>query len=139
VLLAARGLLALHVLFVGFTVLGLAAILAGAPLKWKWTVSPRFRIAHLAAIAFVCLRSWSGLACPLTTAELWLRDQAGASTLESGFDRVGWALVLRATDRDRFRRTATAWVVLTSAALLLPRVAEARGRRRRGAPLDPVS
>jgi Protein of Unknown function (DUF2784) len=135
-LLSARGLLALHVLFVGFIVLGLAALLTGTLLRWKWAKSPRLRHAHLAAIAFVVLRSWFALPCPLTTAELWLRDraaaaaEAGESARASVFDRAAWALVLRGADPERFRTEATAWAAATCVVLLAQRVSAAREEKR---------
>ena len=57
-LLLADALLLIHVLFVGFVVLGLLAIYAGCFLHWHWVRNRWFRILHLMAIAIVVLQAW---------------------------------------------------------------------------------
>jgi len=64
--------LVVHFLFVLFVVGGLAAIVAGAR-HWSWVRNRTFRLAHLAAIAFVAAESLLGIACPLTLWEDALR------------------------------------------------------------------
>ena len=83
--LAADLMLAVHVLFVLFVVGGLLLILAGKALRWSWVRNPWFRLAHLAAIAIVVLQSWLGVACPLTTLEMALRERGGEITYSGGF------------------------------------------------------
>jgi uncharacterized protein DUF2784 len=93
--------LVVHSLFVLFVVGGLAAIFAGAR-RWPWVRNRGFRIAHLAAIAFVVAESLLGIACPLTVWEDRLR---GGSTETRGFvarwvasllyyDFPGWVFAL---------------------------------------------
>lgn len=77
--------LALHVLFVAFVVLGLALIAIGALCGWGWVRHRRFRQLHLAAIAFVVIETWLGRICPLTALEASLRDGGAAERYESGF------------------------------------------------------
>lgn len=77
--------LALHVGFAAFVVLGLAAILAGAALGWGAVRDPRFRALHLAAIVVVAAESWGGVVCPLTTLEMHLRERAGDATYSGAF------------------------------------------------------
>jgi hypothetical protein len=84
-LLAADAVLVLHTLFVGFVVLGLALILAGGALGWRWVRNPWFRAAHLAAIGIVVAQSWLGLICPLTTLEAELRRRAGEEAYAGSF------------------------------------------------------
>lgn len=84
-LLAADAILLLHALFIGFVVVGLVLILAGKPLGWRWVRHFRFRLAHLAAIAFVTLQAWLGAVCPLTTWEMQLRELAGDSVYAGAF------------------------------------------------------
>lgn len=84
-LIAADLVLALHVLFVAFVVLGLACILAGGLLRWSWVRNPWFRALHLAAIAIVVVQAWLGRICPLTTWEMALRDKAGDSAYSGSF------------------------------------------------------
>ncbi|QDF96697.1 hypothetical protein CJ010_09225 [Azoarcus sp. DD4] len=77
--------LAIHFALVLFVIGGLVAIVIGNRLSWPWVNRWSFRAAHLAAIAIVVLESWLGLACPLTTLEMWLRAQAGTAVHEQGF------------------------------------------------------
>lgn len=95
---------AVHVAYVAFVVLGLAAIFIGAAAGWKWVRNFWFRAAHLAAIAIVLFESIAGFACPLTTLENSLRIRAG----ESGYatDFLGYWL-----DRLIFSR-APGWVFI---------------------------
>jgi hypothetical protein len=100
--------LALHVLFVAFVVLGLALIAIGGLGGWRWVRNRRFRQLHLAAIGFVVIETWLGRVCPLTELEASLRDGVGGSGYESGFiahwlsrllyvDAPPWAFVLAYT------------------------------------------
>ena len=75
--LLADAVLVWHVAFIIFVVVGLLLIIVGGFLQWRWVRNLWFRFVHLAAIAFVVLESWIGVACPLTTLELWLRRSAG--------------------------------------------------------------
>ena len=84
-LLLADALLLIHVLFVGFVVLGLLAIYAGCFLHWHWVRNRWFRILHLMAIVIVVLQSWLGLICPLTIWEMALREKAGAAVYAGSF------------------------------------------------------
>jgi hypothetical protein len=83
--LAADAVLLLHVLFVGFVVLGLVLILAGRALGWSWVRNPWFRLMHLVAIAVVVVQSWLRVICPLTTFEMTLRSRAGDATYAGSF------------------------------------------------------
>jgi len=65
--------LAVHVAFVLFVVLGFAAILAGIAARRRFAFNPWLRGAHLGAIGFVALESVLGRACPLTVWEDELR------------------------------------------------------------------
>src|SRR3990172_751123 len=80
----------LHAAYVGFVVLGLAAILIGVVLRWSWVRNFWFRAAHLAAIAVVAIKAIAGTACPLTTLENALREMGGQTPYPGDF--VGyWA------------------------------------------------
>ena len=65
--------LIVHFAFVLFVVGGLALIWIGAAAGWQWVRNFWFRIAHLAAIAFVAVESLVGVWCPLTVWEDALR------------------------------------------------------------------
>ena len=67
----------IHFLYVLFTVLGEASILAGGFLRWKWIRNPVFRIIHLCASFFVAVEVLIGMICPLTEIEYRLRMAAG--------------------------------------------------------------
>lgn len=83
--LLADAVVLLHFGIVVFVVFGLLAIVAGGLRGWPVSRSLRFRLAHLAAIAFVVLQAWLGAVCPLTTLEVWLRAQAGQGAYGGSF------------------------------------------------------
>ena len=70
-----------HGAYAAFVVFGLVIIVIGNILKWKWVQNRWFRLVHFAMIAVVVAEAWAGVTCPLTTLEVWLRDEAG-----QGFD-----------------------------------------------------
>lgn len=82
---AADAVLFLHVCVVLFVVLGLVLIVLGNLRGWRFANAWWFRLTHLATIGIVVAQSWLGMVCPLTTLELWLRDQAGEVTYAGGF------------------------------------------------------
>ena len=77
--------LALHVMYVLFVVLGLLLVFAGGICDWRWVRNRWFRLAHLLAIAVVVVQTWFGLACPLTTLEMALRERAGGIAYSGSF------------------------------------------------------
>jgi hypothetical protein len=81
----ADAIVIVHAAYVAFVVGGLAAILIGAPMRWRWTRGFAFRVAHLAAIALVCVESIVGVMCPLTTLEDSMRARAGAARYPGDF------------------------------------------------------
>lgn len=74
-----------HFAVVVFVVGGLAAVVTGNRLGWRWVNDWGFRLTHLGAIAFVAAQTWLGALCPLTTLESWLRIQAGADGYSKSF------------------------------------------------------
>ena len=71
--LLADVILVVHFAFVAFVVGGLALIWIGAAAGWQWVRNFWFRVAHLAAIAFVAIEAVVGVLCPLTVWEAALR------------------------------------------------------------------
>jgi uncharacterized protein DUF2784 len=69
-------ILIVHFAFVLFVVGGLALVWIGAAADWRWIRNFWFRIAHLAAIAFVAAEALAGVWCPLTVWEDALRGRA---------------------------------------------------------------
>jgi hypothetical protein len=69
--------LVVHASYVAFVVVGLAAIVAGWALDWRWVRNAWFRGLHLVAIGLVFAESMLGVACPLTVLENAMRWRAG--------------------------------------------------------------
>jgi hypothetical protein len=77
--------LIVHFLFVAFVVGGLALIWIGAAAGWGWVRNFWFRIAHLAAIAFVAGEALLGIWCPLTVWEAQLRGAGVEKSFVAGW------------------------------------------------------
>jgi len=80
-------IVAVHVCYVAFVVVGLILILLGAWLRWAWVRNRWFRAAHLLAILIVAGEAVLDIPCPLTEWERQLREAAGEAT--SGETFVG--------------------------------------------------
>ncbi len=76
---------AIHLAYVGFVVLGLLAILVGRLMNWRWIRNPWFRFTHLSMIGIVVVEALLSITCPLTTLEYYLRAEAGQSFNEGSF------------------------------------------------------
>ena len=74
-----------HLVWVGFVVLGMAAILLGIVLRWEWVRNFWFRVVHLAMIGVVVAEALVGMTCPLTNWEKQLRHRAGQATYPGDF------------------------------------------------------
>src|SRR4051794_35471682 len=83
--LAADAVVAFHVAYVGFVIVGQFLILAGVVLKWAWVRNLWFRLAHLLAIIVVAAEALSGIACPLTIWEDSLRQMGGQAVTDGTF------------------------------------------------------
>lgn len=81
----ADAVLTLHTLLVAFVIGGLVVVLIGNRLRWRWVNNLLFRLAHLAIIAVVVGESWLDITCPLTTLEVWLREQAMQTVYSKSF------------------------------------------------------
>ncbi len=66
---AAALILAIHVVVIGFNVLGLFAIPLGAQLGWRWVRVRWWRALHLLSWATVAVQATLGRACFLTSWE----------------------------------------------------------------------
>ena len=76
---------AAHFAYVGFVLLGQAAVLLGAACRWGWIRNPWFRWTHLGMIVIVAVEAIFELTCPLTTWERQLRILAGQTVGEGSF------------------------------------------------------
>lgn len=78
-------LVAVHVAYVGYVVLGQVAVWAGLLLHTRWARNVWFRTTHLGAIAFVAVEEVIGMRCPLTEWEEHFRTAAGQPVSGDGF------------------------------------------------------
>jgi hypothetical protein len=119
-----------HAAYVGFVVFGLVAILAGYAMQWQWVRDPYFRLAHLAAILFVCAEAFGGWVCPLTTLEDAMRQRAGQAAYAGDFIGywLDWLIFYNAPQWV-FTTLYTAFGALVLATLWLvpPRLKRRRG------------
>ena len=103
--LLADVVLMLHFALVAFVVGGLVLVIIGNLRRWRWVNAVGFRLAHLGAIVVVVAEAWLGVACPLTTLEIWLRAKAHAIPYSGSFiehwvprllyyDAPSWVFVL---------------------------------------------
>src|SRR5262245_4548707 len=76
---------AFHVGYVAFVVLGLLLILVGVWRRWDWVRNFWFRALHLAAIGYVAYEEFADIVCPLTVWENRLRELAGRPVHEGTF------------------------------------------------------
>jgi len=83
--LLADVVVAVHVAYVAFVIVGQLVILAGIALRWPWVRNLWFRLAHVAAIVIVALEAVFGVECPLTVWERNLRAWAGQGVVEGTF------------------------------------------------------
>jgi hypothetical protein len=78
-------IVAVHVAYVAFVVLGQFAIWAGLLCGWRWVRNAWFRWTHLAMITVVGLEAALGITCPLTHWEDSLRRLAGQEVQGESF------------------------------------------------------
>src|ERR1044071_2980423 len=83
--LLADFIVAVHVAYVAYIVVGLGLILVGLGRGWGWVRNPWFRLTHLAAILIVVMELIFKTTCPLTVLELKLRSLAGQPVTEATF------------------------------------------------------
>ena len=75
--IAADLVVAVHVAYVAYVILGQLAIVVAAPLKWQWARNPWFRFSHLIMIAVVAYEAIYHIRCPLSVWEEQLRALGG--------------------------------------------------------------
>ena len=81
----ADAIVLLHFAYVVFIVFGMAAILAGVALGWRWVRNFWFRAIHFLMIAVVVAESLCGILCPLTEWEDRLRELGGEASEPGSF------------------------------------------------------
>ncbi len=78
-------IVAIHVCYVSFVVIGQLVIWLGLILKWRWIRNPWFRCTHLIAMLIVGVEAIFDIECPLTAWEAYLRNLAGETVSEGSF------------------------------------------------------
>jgi hypothetical protein len=78
-------IVAVHLGYVAFVVVGELLIVLGLLLGWRWVRNPWFRWLHLLAIAVVAAETIVHINCPLTDWEDGLRAAAGQTVEEGTF------------------------------------------------------
>jgi hypothetical protein len=81
----ADAVVAVHVGYVAFVVIGQLLVWAGLLLRWRWVRNPVFRWVHLAMMAVVGLEAVFDIVCPLTRLEATLRRWAGQAAAGESF------------------------------------------------------
>jgi hypothetical protein len=136
--IAAELVLILHSGFIAFVLFGLLAVLIGMAARWEWTRNFWFRVAHLAAIAYVVVQTLFGMVCPLTILENHLRGRAGQDPYGAGGFIQYWLHKLIFFDAEPWVFTAcyTAFGLLVAVTWWLapPRRASEHGSSTRADP-----
>lgn len=89
-ILLADGLLAVHMTFVVFIVVGLVLVYLGGWRQWQWVRNRWFRLAHIGGMAIVLGQALCGAICPLTIWEARLRQLGGQEKLYEGTFMQYW-------------------------------------------------
>src|SRR5262245_3370261 len=76
---------AIHLAYVGYVLLGQLAIVIAAPMRWQWARNPWFRFTHLLAIGIVVYEAIYNIRCPLSVWEEQLRMMGGGSPIGETF------------------------------------------------------
>jgi hypothetical protein len=78
-------IVALHLGYVSYVLIGQILILLGWIMRWGWVRNLWFRVTHLAAILVVAIESIFQIECPMTTWEYDLRVLAQQDAVEGSF------------------------------------------------------
>jgi hypothetical protein len=78
-------MVAIHVGYVGYVVVGQLLIWLGWAVGWKWVRNFWFRATHLLAIGIVAYEELMGIRCPLSVWEEHFRELAGQPTTGETF------------------------------------------------------
>ena len=78
-------MVAIHVGYVGYVVVGQFLIWLGWAAGWKWVRNFWFRATHLLAIGIVAYEELMGIRCPLSVWEEHFRELAGQPTTGETF------------------------------------------------------
>ncbi|MFL5245473.1 MAG: DUF2784 domain-containing protein [Gemmataceae bacterium] len=118
----ADAVVAFHVGYVAFIVVGQLLIVLGWILRWSWIKNFGFRLSHLLAIGIVAVESMSGMTCPLTTLEDRLREWAGQEVSQATFmGRCLHALIFHDLPQSYFDMANVVFALIVVATFLAAR------------------
>jgi hypothetical protein len=118
--LLADVVVAIHVAYVSYVVVGQLAIFAGVALRWQWIRNFWFRVTHLVAIGIVAFEAILNITCPLTVLENDLRTLAGQPISgESFMGRLLHRLIFFTAPQWVFTSLYIAFTLLVLATFLL--------------------
>jgi hypothetical protein len=83
--LLADAVVAVHLAYVSYVIVGELLIIVGIPLRWQWIRNFWFRVTHLIAMLYPAYEMLSGIDCPLTIWEIQLRAAAGQTAEQRSF------------------------------------------------------
>jgi hypothetical protein len=83
--LIADAIVAVHVAYVIYVVIGQLLIWLGLALRWRWVRNPWFRWAHMIMMVIVGGEATLDIECPLTRWEGQFRELAGEATSGTSF------------------------------------------------------
>ena len=83
--LLADAIVAVHVAYVSYVVLGQLLIWLGLAMRWSWIRNRWFRWTHLLMIGIVGAEALLNIECPLTRWERYFRALAGEQVSEASF------------------------------------------------------
>jgi len=78
-------IVAIHLMYACFVLLGFLTIVIGKPCGWIWVRNFGFRVMHLVCTVFVPLESLVRITCPLTTLENFFLRASGANGYNRSF------------------------------------------------------
>ncbi|MBX9679795.1 MAG: DUF2784 domain-containing protein [Gemmataceae bacterium] len=128
----------LHVVYVGFVVLGQFVIVLGALLRWSWVRNFWFRTVHLSMMLVVAIEAALAIECPMTDWERNLRYAAGESvSAESFVGRIMQTLLFPAWEAWVFKYVyfGVAAFILATFVFVPPRTGDRTWMTVVGAPL----
>ena len=126
--LLADGIVAVHVAYVSYVILGQLAVFAGIALRWQWIRNVWFRVTHLIAISIVAVEAILNIRSPLTVWEEELRLRAGQPISgESFMGRLLHGLLFYDWRPEVFTVLYVAFALLVAATFVLapPRLGKA--------------
>jgi hypothetical protein len=124
----ADAIVAVHLAFVLFIILGQLAFVVGAVRRWEWVRNFWLRLGHLVSICIVAAEAVLGIECPLTVWEDACRRAAGQLVTDGTFiGRLSHDLLFYEFSESTF---TICYVTFAALVLLTFVLAPPRWRRR---------